>query len=78
METVVIPEGCYLALELKNTSTQAHYILTGEGGKSSCLRSPQTDPGYPLPEIAAGVLLAAGLAGLGAFIIVRRRRAARS
>lgn len=71
--SIMIPDGSYLALQITNTSGSDRVVYTAEGTETSYLRSPETDPGYPLPEIAAGVLLALGLAGLGAFIIIRRR-----
>jgi hypothetical protein len=69
-----------------NALAGLHPIYTGQEladqsptGKSfyySCLTSPQSDPGYPLPELAAGILLGAGILGLGGFMIIRRRKAA--
>ncbi len=64
----------YLALQITNNDSSAHMIYTAEGDKASCLRSPQTDPGYPVPEIAAGILFALGLGGLGGYIAIRRKR----
>jgi hypothetical protein len=76
-----IPEGTYLAVVVYNNSASDHPILTGYkfkiNGSSyySCLTSPQSDPGYPLPEIGAIILLGGGLAGLGGFMIIRRKKA---
>jgi len=74
-ESIMIPEGTYLAIKIINGTGGSRNVNTGEYKYCTYLRSPETDPGYPLPEIAAGSLLALGLAGLGAFIIIRRRSA---
>jgi hypothetical protein len=66
--------GKNLAIEITNNDTASHIIYTGEGNKASCLTSPQNDPGYPLPEIAAGILLGGGLIGLVGFIAIRRKK----
>jgi hypothetical protein len=59
--------GNYLALQVTGSGT----VIT-DG--SSYLVSPDNDPGYPLPELTAGILLALGLGGLGGFMIIRRKR----
>jgi hypothetical protein len=76
--SITIPKGTWLAIMVKNLTDGTRIVKTGEDiGRStrnnSYLRSPETDPGYPLPEVAAGVLLSLGLTGLAAFIIVRRK-----
>jgi PKD repeat protein len=66
-----VPAGHYLALKL---------MVTGDGeivtDGDSYVRSPSSDPGYPLNELAAGILALLGLAGLGGFILIRKSRAA--
>jgi hypothetical protein len=42
----------------------------------SCLVTPQDIPSWPVPEVASGVLLGAGLLGVGGFVWIRRRKAA--
>jgi len=66
----------YLALKITNNDTKTHIIYTGEGNEATCLTSPQNDPGYPLPEIAAGILLGGGLIGLVSFIVIRKKKSA--
>jgi hypothetical protein len=66
----------YLALKITNNDTVSHIIYTGEGNEATCLTSPENDPGYPLPEIAAGILLGGGLIGLVSFIVIRKKKAA--
>ncbi len=78
MASEVVNSGDYLALKITNQSGASRLVLTGQGSQASCLKSPQTDPGYPLPEVAAGILLGAGLAGLAGFMLVKRKKAARN
>jgi hypothetical protein len=77
--SITVPKGTYLAVQITNQlpvdPANNRTINTGEDNNNSCLRSPQTDPGYPLPELAGGLLLTLGLTGLGALIIVRRKSA---
>lgn len=69
-----VKEGDYLALEVLNNDTVGHDITT-DG--SSSLSSPSTDPGYPLPEMSAVILLSFGLAGLGGYAVFKRKKALR-
>ena len=65
-----IPKGSYLALEVTNNDGSDHDICTdGDAFMMSC-----SDPGFPLAEIATGVLLFGGLLGLAAYIVIRRRK----
>jgi hypothetical protein len=73
-ETVYLTK--YLALKITNNDVKSHTIYTGEENLATCLTSPQNDPGYPLPEIAAGILLGGGLVGLVAFMAIRKKKAA--
>jgi hypothetical protein len=69
--------GDYLALRVINLSAVVVTVycdLQPNGANlPSCVTSPQTDPGYPLPEVAAGILMGSGLLGLGGFLWFRRR-----
>jgi hypothetical protein len=67
---VTVPDGAYLAVRVRNVGKNPHHILVAE----SKLDTPPGDPGYPLPELASGVLFGLGLAGLGAFVLVRRNQ----
>ena len=69
--SATIYQDDYLALKLKNNDSGSHTIDTN--GRSS-LRSPDTDPGYPVPELAAGILLGLGLVGLAGYLGLRRRK----
>jgi hypothetical protein len=70
---VSVDAGKYLAFRVINIDTMNHTIYTGEGDYASCISSPETDPGYPLPELAAGALLGVGLIGVGGFVFLRRK-----
>jgi hypothetical protein len=80
-EGQTIYEDTYLAVVVYNNSGSDHSIFTGykftDNGSTyySCVASPQSDPGYPLPELGAVILLGGGLAGLAGYMIVRRRKA---
>jgi hypothetical protein len=69
-----VPPGCYLAFYVKNNSSKIYNIYTGENKYASCLSSPQSDPGYPLPEPASVFLLGASLTCLGGFVLLRRKK----
>jgi alkaline phosphatase len=72
--TATVPEGSYLAVQITNNDDVIHTVYTDEVQKASCVTSPQTDPGYPLPELAAGILAGLGLAGLAVFIVIKRKK----
>jgi len=71
--SATIYEGDYLALKIKNNDSDSHEVYTD--GRSS-LRSPDTDPGYPIPELATGILLGLGLVGLVGYLRLRRHKGA--
>ena len=61
-QSETIPAQDYLALEFENDSLWRDYTVRTDG--RSYLRSPGTDPGYPLPELTTGILFGLGLLGL--------------
>ena len=65
-------EGDYLALRVMNHDVFHNKVWTRGVSR---LESPSSDPGFPMPELAAGILLFAGLIGLGSYVVVRRRKA---
>jgi hypothetical protein len=65
-----VPKGHYLAVKLIN-NTQSDLVVKTDS--SSYLMSPDSDPGYPLPEMVTGGMLAIGLAGLGGYFFFQRR-----
>jgi hypothetical protein len=80
-EGQTIPKDTYMAVVVNNGDDSDHPIFTGYkytvNGDAyySCVATPQSDPGYPLPEIGAVILLGGGLAGLAGYMLIRRRKA---
>jgi hypothetical protein len=73
----MVPKGTYLAVRITNNNGVDHTVYTGDHSNDkyfSCVTSPQTDPGYPVPELAAGLLLGVGVLSLGGFMILRRKQ----
>jgi len=69
-----VPQGNTMVLELTNTGLDQQIKQTD----GTYLLSPESDPGYPLPEIAAGVLLGGGLIGLVGYGLIQKKKAAAS
>jgi hypothetical protein len=67
-----VPAGCTMVVELTNTGL-IQQIRQSDGTN---LFSPESDPGYPLPEIAAGTLLGLGLVGLAGYIVIQKKKTA--
>jgi hypothetical protein len=67
-----VPNGDTLVINLTNSGL-IQQIKQSDG---SNLFSPESDPGYPLPEVAAGILLGGGLVGLVGYIAIRKRKTA--
>jgi hypothetical protein len=71
LASMTVPEGEYIAVRVYNDTGMPRTITTT--GRSY-LTSPDSDPGYPLPELAAGILMGVGLVGIGGFVLIKRRR----
>ena len=69
--TQTVPQDGYLALQVINYLGITRTILCDGVSR---VESPDDSPGYPLPEMATGILLVVGMAGLGTFIVIRRKR----
>jgi Leucine-rich repeat (LRR) protein len=67
-----IQAGDYLALKITNDGSSRN-VNCNEG--ASYLKSPDSNPAFSVPELSAGLLLVLGLAGLGGWLITRRRKA---
>ncbi len=65
----------YLAFRLYNNTGSSVDVTTGDVYQSR-ISGPECDPGYPTPELSTIILTGAGLAALGGFIWLRRRKAA--
>lgn len=61
-----VPKGNNLSLQVTNPSTDL-VIKTGAG--NSFITSPETDPGYPVPELSTTLLFSVGLLALAAYIL---------
>jgi hypothetical protein len=72
-ESLTIGGNKYLAIRVTNLSSKSHTIYTGEKGSCSFLRSPETYTTTPLPELSSAILLTIGLAGLAAFVVLKRK-----
>jgi hypothetical protein len=71
-----VDSGERLAFWIINTDdggAGANLVVKG-GSSYSVVISPTTDPGYPLPELPTVVLVGVGLAALGGYFMVARRR----
>ncbi len=74
-----VPAGHRLALSLRFVPDEliAGMIVFYNGPDwLSSLESPDTDPGYPLPEATAALLLGGGLVALAGYLALDRRRRA--
>jgi hypothetical protein len=47
-------------------------LFYGSENAPAHLQSPETDPGYPVPELSTIVLMGIGIAGLGGYIALKR------
>jgi len=66
-----VPSGAYLIFVIYNRGT----TLGVEVGQNyGWVKSPTTDPGYPIPELPTIILLATGLAFLAAYLGLKRRK----
>jgi hypothetical protein len=72
-EDAVVPQYSYLALKVINDSNHSQTIETAGAG-SSYISAPDSIPVFPTPELSAGILFGVGLAGVGTFVAVRRKR----
>ena len=66
-----VQETEYLALQI-SPSGAALKVKTGSG--NSYIISPETDPGYPVPELSTLHLLSIGLLALAGYVLLTRRR----
>ncbi len=75
VDSFTVPTGDYLALKIENKSGGSTNPLNVKTGLAhSYCTAPDTDPNFPLPEWASGLLMGLGLAALGVIIWFRRRK----
>jgi hypothetical protein len=70
-----VPQDGYLAIQIENKSggsTNPFNVKTGS--IHSYVTCPETEPDFPLPEWASGLLMGLGLAALGTIIWIQRRK----
>jgi hypothetical protein len=71
--TFDILNGNYLALNITNPSDGSADLVIKTGGGNSYVTSPETDPGYPVPELPTIILFSAGLLILAGYAYMGRR-----
>ena len=76
--TINIHTGNYLALQITNNNSGKQTIVTDYTLNGSYLAPPEGSPGYPTPEWSTIILLGLGLTGLGSFLLIRKKKAARA
>ena len=74
VESFTVNTGDYLALRITNPEAGTADLVVNTGLNNSYLTSPETDPGYPIPELPTIILLGTGLACLGGYVAFMRRK----
>lgn len=75
LDSFTVDNEKYLWFKISNLNNTGPVSLQLKVGSSnSVVISPTTDPGYPLPELSTVVLVSIGLAALGGYYVVARRR----
>ena len=63
-----VPQGQWLALRFTNTHSPASKTIDISTAGGSYVISPSSDPGYPVPDVGAILMFAAGLIVVGWFV----------
>ena len=69
-----ILNGNYLALNITNPSDGSADLVIKTGDGNSYVTSPETDPGYPVPELSTLLLFSIGLIALAGYVLLTKRR----
>ncbi len=64
-----VPKGNNLSLQVTNPSAGSAALEIKTGAGNSFITSPETDPGYPVPELNTTILFSVGLLALAAYIL---------
>ena len=74
-----VPETKWLAFKTEDYDAVAdsNSAVVSVGGNNSYVSSPSSDPGYPIPELPTIILIGVGLACLGGYLVLKRRRLVR-
>ena len=67
-----IPTGKYLAVKISSPATVTIFT-TGDPNSATYVTSPQTEPGYPVPELPTIILMSTGLLALFGYVVYSRR-----
>jgi hypothetical protein len=70
---IVVHTGHYLALQIKNKAQGDNVVVTCNKVGGTYLQPPAGTTGQVLPEMPAGILFGVGLAGIGGFVLIKRR-----
>jgi len=75
-DSFTVSNGDYLAFWITNVDDGgiSENLVVKGGFSNSVVISPTGDPGYPVPELPTAALMGIGLAVLGGYLWVRRRR----
>jgi len=69
-----ISKDDYLALNITNPSDGSADLVVKTGCGNSYVISPETDPGYPVPELSTLILFSTGLLALAGYVLLTKRR----
>ena len=69
-----VPKDDYLCLYVHNPAGGSADLVVKTGGANSYIISPETDPGYPVPELSTLILFSIGLLALAGSVLLTRRR----
>ncbi|PKK81674.1 MAG: hypothetical protein CVT47_01230 [Thermoplasmata archaeon HGW-Thermoplasmata-2] len=72
----IIPNGDYLAIKIVNNEGSGQTIFTtlASGQSRAWIKSPSTDPGYPVPELSTLILMSSGLVAGTAILIYGNKK----
>ncbi len=66
--------GQHLQLRMMWFTSVGEDALTITCGSVTKLRSPSTDPGYPVPELSSLILFSVGLLALAGYVVYKKKR----